>query len=275
MSSSRKTIFDLERRNNFTTEYKKFLADLDRTTVLTKSLGRMSLIQLLNDCMKIWPYRQAANSIASFTEAHGFSVDYIKCDDDILYGYELFLNLLYFAPTYDRNRADMFSFNKGSTITEECRRCIENIEYNLEMINMRVREIATKGVPQYVIFKRDAQVDAIIESVPELSEVLLSYLDMRNRDDVTAKKAILKAIADYLEPKRKNYKGTIYSNLCEDLFTVFNNATIRHQNEQQWKLSAAESMKLCDKAFKAAIHLLQREDVEAFHATVKGFKEMN
>ena len=143
------------------------------------------------------------------------------------------------------------------------------------MVNMRVRKITMKGTPQYVISKRDAQVDAVIEAVPELSEVLLSYLDVRNRNDEDAKKAVLKAIADYLEQRRKDnyYKGTEYNSLCEDLFTVFNNASIRHQNKQQWKLKTSARITLYDQTFKAAIHLLQKEDVDAFQAAVKDVKK--
>ena len=169
----------------------------------------------------------------------------------------------------------MFSFDGSSTIVEECARCIENIEYKLEMVNMRVREITTGETPQYVISKRDANVDVVIEAVPELAEALLSYLDVRNRNDENAKKAVLKAIADYLEQKRKDkcYQGTEYNRLCENLFAVFNNATIRHKNSQQWKLKKPERMKLYDQTFKAAIHLMQKEDIDLFNSIVSDLKK--
>lgn len=204
MSLSRKTIFDLERRNDLVSDFKFTVVDLEKTYVTTKSLGNMSLKQLLNDCIKTWPYRQGANSIPSYAGAKGFDIFDIEDETDILYNYELFLNLLHWAPTYDKNRADIFSFDHSSTVVEECDRCIQNIEYKLEMVNMRVREIATKEAPQYVISKRDAQVDAVIESVPKLSEALLSYLDVRNQNDEDAKKVVLKTIADYLENRHKS-----------------------------------------------------------------------
>lgn len=276
MSSSRKTIFELERRNDLVSDFKFTVVDLEKTMVTTKSFGSLTLKQLLNDCIKTWPYRQGANSIPSYASAKGFDIFDIDEETDILYNYELFLNLLHWAPTYDRNRAEMFSFDDSSTIVEECVRCIENIEYKLEMVNMRVREITTGETPQYVISKRDADVDAVIESVPELSEALLSYLDVRNRNDENAKKSVLKAIADYLEQKRKDkcYHGTEYNRLCENLFVVFNNASIRHKNSQQWKLKKPERMKLYDQTFKAAIHLMQMEDVKGFNDRVDELKRM-
>ena len=232
-------------------------------------------MQLMNDCIKTWPYRQAATSIGTYADAHGFMFSEAQADVDVLYSYELLLNLLYWAPAYETSRADIFEWDNSSTVKEECIRCIENISFNLEMINMRVRTTGGKDVPQYVISKRDAQVDAVIEAVPQLSDALLSYLDIRNQNDETAKKAVLKAIADHLEQKRKDgcYKGTSYKNLCEDLFTVFNNASIRHKNNTQWKLRKPERMKLYDQTFKAAIHLLQMEDVDAFQTAVSELKK--
>ena len=275
MSSSRKNIFELERRTDLVSDFRFTVTDLENTNVIKKSLGNMSLKQLINDCIKTWPYRQGASSIPSYASAKGFDIYDIDDETDILYNYELFLNLLHWAPTYDRNRADMFSFDGSSTIVEECARCIENIEYKLEMVNMRVREITTGETPQYVISKRDANVDVVIEAVPELAEALLSYLDVRNRNDENAKKAVLKAIADYLEQKRKDkcYQGTEYNRLCENLFAVFNNATIRHKNSQQWKLKKPERMKLYDQTFKAAIHLMQKEDIDLFNSIVSDLKK--
>ena len=275
MISSRKTIFDLERRNDLVSDFKFTVDDLEKTTVTTKSFSSLSMKQLLNDCIKTWPYRQGANSIPSYASAKGFEVFDTENETDILYNYELFLNLLHWAPTYDINRADILDFNDSSTVREECFRCIENIEYKLEMVNMRVREIAKGETSQYVISKRDANVDAVIEVVPELSEALLSYLDVRNQNDEDAKKAILKVIADCLEQKRKDkcYQGTEYNRLCENLFAVFNNASIRHKNSQQWKLKKSERMKLYDQTFKAAIHLMQMEDVKNFNDAVSELKK--
>lgn len=275
MSSSRKTIFELERRTDLVSDFRFTVTDLEKTNVITKSLGNMSLKQLINDCIKTWPYRQGASSIPSYASVKGFDIYDIDDETDILYNYELFLNLLHWAPTYDRNRADTLSFDDTSTIAEECARCIENIEYKLEMVNMRVREITTGETPQYVISKRDANVDAVIEAVPELSEVLLSYLDVRNRNDEGAKKAVLKAIADHLEDRHKSkyYKGTMYASLEDNIFTVFNKAGIRHSDKRQWNLLKSARMKLYDQTFKAAIHLLQMEDVGDFNDIVSNLKK--
>ena len=275
MSTSRKTIFDLERRNNLVSDFNWTVIDLEKTKVTLQSNDSMSLKQLLNECIRTWPYRQGANSISSYASTLGFDIYDTDKEVDILYNYELFLNLLHWAQTYNKNKTDMFSFCVSSNVNEECTRCIENIEYKLEMVNLRVRKVTVEETPQYVISKRDVQVDAAIEAVPELSDALLSYLDVRNRNDEDAKKAVLKTIADHLEQKRKDkcYQGTEYNRLCENLFTVFNNASIRHKNAKQWKLKKADRIKLYDQTFKAAIHLLQKEDVDSFNSIVSELKQ--
>ena len=91
MSSSRKTIFDLERRSDLVSDFKFTVVDLEKTNVTTKSLGKFSLKQLLNECIKTWPYRQGANSIPSYASALGFDIFETEDETDILYNYELFL----------------------------------------------------------------------------------------------------------------------------------------------------------------------------------------
>ena len=269
---ARKTIFDLERRCDLLTEYEQIVTDLRNTYI-----QNANMIFTLGLCIRTWPHRQGAISIDSYANSHGFSALDDTSEVDALYSLELLLNLLHWAPTNEKLSAGPFDVNFGaaSQLEKECTRCIENIEYFLTHINMRVREKNVSPFPQYAISKRDAQVDAVIEAVPQLSDALLSYLDVRNQNDENAKKAVLKAIADHLEQKRKDgcYKGTSYNGLCEDLFAVFNNASIRHKNNKQWKLPKPTRIKLYDQTFRAAIHLLQMEDVDVFQARVKELKK--
>lgn len=274
MASSRKSIFDIERRSDYVSDFTDIMLDFENTLVETMSLGTMTLFKLLDCCIRTWPHRQGANSVISYANAHKFKTFNTNNQSDILYSYELFLNLLHWAPIYDFNRKTEI-FVGEPTIDEECSRCIENIEYKLQLLNMRIRKIEAEGTPKYVISKRNANVDAVIESVPELSETLLSYLDIRNQNDETAKKSILEDIADHLEQRHTDnyYKGTNYSSLCENLFNVFNNASIRHQNKKQWKLGKQERINLYDKTFKAALHLLQMEDIASFNNLVNELKK--
>ena len=48
MNSSRKTIFNLERRRDLVSDFRFTVVDMEKTTVITKSRGELSLKQLLN-----------------------------------------------------------------------------------------------------------------------------------------------------------------------------------------------------------------------------------
>lgn len=274
--NSRKTIFDLERRIDLREEYEAIMEDMKQTMVESKELKDITIDSLLNSSIKTWRYRSAATDIRSFAKNHGFCYYDASSDEDILYSFELMINLLHWAPMHEVKRVSTFDFSIGgrTTIPGECTRCIENLECILEQANWCVHESTKDPYPKYTLRKRSADVDATIEAVPELAEALLAYLDLRNQKDEEAKKSILHAIADYLEPKRKDYKGTAYHSLCEDLFTVFNKCNIRHNNSSQVKLRKPQRMKLYDQAFKASPHLLQKEEVSDFQASVSKVKEM-
>ena len=272
----RKTIFDIERRCDLHEEYDRVITDLRTTPITSSAMKQKYLYPLLDVSIRSWPHRQGATSIDYFASSHGFMLQKESPDEHFIFQLELLVNLLHWAPKYElMNRGPLeLTWMDNSTVSDECNRCLENIEYFLERINMRVRSIEESVFPQYIISKRDANVDAVIEDTPELADILLAYLDIRNQDDEASKKAILKAIADYLEQKRndKYYKGTAYNSLCEDLFTVFNNASIRHHNSTQWEMNNPDRIKLYDQTFRAAVHLLQMESINEFHEKIKELK---
>ena len=153
-------------------------------------------------------------------------------------------------------------------------RIIEEREKYIPQELYRYRRIDNKNTtPKYIIGKRNANVDAAIEYVPDLAEVLLSYHDIRNQKDENVKKLILKAIADYLEPIRKRFTGTSYAILCDDLFIIFNKCSIRHNNKDQWKLNKKERMSIYDDTFKAAIHLFQMDQVKEYKDRISELKK--
>ena len=265
MKKERKTIFDLERRIDLSEEYDEIYADITEH------------INVVYDSIRTWPYRHATSDVETYAQKHGFSFNHAESDEDILYSLELMLNLLHWVPTHRKKLSGISTLDlvEGLNVTEECKRCIENIEYLLEGVNMQIHVTNGEEAAMYTLRKRDVDVDTVIEIIPELSDVLLSYLDIRNQKDEAAKIAILKRIADYLEPlrKRKEYKSTPYSQLCEDLFTVFNKCKIRHNNTDQWSLKKPERMKLYDQTFKAAIHLLQSSEADQFKKSVADLKQ--
>ena len=84
---------------------------------------------------------------------------------------------------YDHNTTGFIS-GFDSNVADGCGLFLQNIAALLEKCNWTVREKKMKDYIQYIITKRDAGVDAVLEQAPELSETLLEYLDLRNADAI-------------------------------------------------------------------------------------------
>lgn len=270
---NRKNIFELENRINLRDAFDNVIDDLNQTNVLSSLFGLESMYACLEAGIKTWPYRGAATTINMFARYRGFSFS-DRTDEDILYSLELLINLLHWVVACEKNHySSRLLRSDSSDFIEKCKCCFMNIRYLLEQRNMFVRKLdSDENFSKYVITKRDVDVDAVLETVPELSEILLSYLDIRNQN-IEFKKAALNHIAAFLEPKRKQYDGTQYKSLCDDLFYAFNNCGIRHNNDQQVKLPDERQMDLFDEIFKAAVHLMQKEKMETFQQIIKSLKK--
>lgn len=268
----RKSIFDLERRSDFLTDYAMLIEDMKNSTVRSKSMKNCALYSFLDECIQDWPYRQATSSMSQYLN----NLNVEKLGEEIIdtiYATELIYNLLEWAPKHDTRTSNPLSgLTWDCDVSSVCERFLENIEFILEQNNMAVREVGKESPLQYRIYKRRAEVDAAMESAPDLAEVLLSYLDVRNEKDEKFKKTALKTIADYLEPKRKEFKGTIYNSLCDDVFFAFNKCCIRHNTYDQVKLKKFERMKMYDNTFKMCLILIQYQDVKAYADKVKEYK---
>lgn len=253
------SIFDLERRSDLKEDYNDFIRDINDTYVITPRTNRISIYDYLNDSIKEWPFRDATSNIDGYLSVH--EID----KEQILYIFELYYNLLKWAPIYNEKKKGPFdAFDWDNSLLDNCNRIIENIDYILELNNYCVYEKPVGDNTQYRLRKRDVDVDSVIETVPELSEVLLSYLDIRTENNEKQKTAILKELADYLEPRRKEYNNTMYSSLCNDVFAVFNKCNIRHNDKKQIKIEKSKRMQLYDDTFKMCIHLLQMKKVNEY-----------
>lgn len=270
--SRRKSIFELERRSDLHSDYLKLIANLKATLIQTKSKGEKILYRFLDECIQDWPYRQASSSMNEYLSNLGVERQGDEITDTI-FALELLFNLLKWAPTYDSNFSNTFSALVWECdVRQVCDRFIENIIFILEQNNMAVRESGKGALLQFRIYKRRVEVDAALEYAPSIAEVLLSYYDIRNERDEDYKKNTIKYLADYLEPKRDEFKGTIYKNLSDDVFFVFNRCNIRHNRTDQIKLKKSERMKLYDETFRMCLILIQNSAVAEYRNKINILK---
>ena len=272
---TRKSIFDIECRLNLIDEYQDILEDLDKSEILING-KKLTIISVMDESIKDWPHRHASASIVSFIKKrirNCCSSQELSEEEKDLLILELFINLLKWAPVHYKFLSDPLAFHIGEpSMSFRLEKFIENIEYVIEQCNMKVCEIQAPAFPKYVITKRDADVDTTIDIAPELSEVLLSYMDIRNATDEDFKKNAIKTLADYLEPKRYSFNGTGYKGLCDDVFYAFNTVSVRHNNDKQVTLKKTERMKLYDALFRMSLHLIQKERIDEYRSFIQEIK---
>ena len=190
---------------------------------------------------------------------------------------ELLINLLYWAVEQEDldSKKDAFSvLYERKDVESETERMISNAEYILEQCcNMKIREEENDEFPQYYITKRNASIDSAAACVPELADVLLGYYDIRNVDNIEAKKAALTAVYGYMEPHRKEYKGLSCGTISEEFFTSMNTFGIRHNTKSQRRITENKRSTLCDKLFAMAVYVLQTTDVNTYKSELKMLRE--
>lgn len=267
-----KSIFEVERRKDFETGYNRFFGMLDETELTDVPDGVYTMADYMDYCIRYWPYRCGTDNIKDYLADINIDSSYIETDEERYLVLELYLNLLYWAPhqyKLDCQRTTFGALNMSNEIADESQRLITNLEYILEQCcNMRVREEKGKGVVKYCISKRDPVVDAAVVCVPELSSVLLGYLDIRNKNDISYKKRALEVMYKYMEPHRNEYKGLICQPVSEEFFACMNSLGIRHNTENQRAIPNAKRISVYDKLFEMALYVLQTK------ATNQACKEM-
>lgn len=277
--TERQSIFEIERRKDFSEKFSKFYEDISTSTVDTVIGTTKKMLQYLEYSIRYWPYRRSATSISDYLFQIGVDIKDPRSDTDYLLIMELMINLLHYANKVDERDRDTLemAWGSSSSMHKETSRLLENADYILEQCcNMQVRLGKCKeGVdePQYYICKRDAAVDAAIEAAPELVDVLLGYMDIRNAKDRGYKESTLTEIYKYLEPRRKEYGKGIAGSISEEFFAAMNKFNIRHSKGIQIKLHYTKRNALYDKLFRMALYVLQSEDAVNYRDEIKALRE--
>lgn len=280
-NSTEKSIFTIERRKDFNECLGGFIEDI-HNSVVSAGIGSgntMKVSEYLNHCIRYWPYRCGATSVDDYLKGIGIDMSNPEPTKDSLLMMELFINLLYWAPKQNINDLGLDSFSMlgmgKNDVSYESERLLRNAEYILEQCcNMKIREtyVEEDDFPQYHICKRDQNVDAAIEAVPELSDILLGYLDIRNADNRKYKEKALTDIYGFMEPRRKDYKSMSCGAVSEEYFACMNAFGIRHNTKSQVRIHYSKRNNVYDKLFKMAIYVLQTPDVTALKEDMKALR---
>lgn len=198
-------------------EYRKFYDILYQS-----NNGQKSLYQTLSDYFLGFYFRGTCLELDEFNQQHGFKYD-VYPDNITIYDLVGFIEYIY--NLIFGYQGAIGGYNTGSI----------NVNFFYDQIN-RVAEaigyMATRYENMTVFVEKSPEAIAVAESdlIPdELSYKLITYNHYSMRGNIVAKKDLILRLANILEGKRK-VLNTVNSSLESDLFYIFNNFNLRHNN---------------------------------------------
>ena len=254
-----KSIFEIENRIDIEAEYEKLFNGFftDNFAILLNNGRNCSLVTYLNvESFLKWNYRDTSISVKEYLEKLGINFilieeysNYQIGEEEFLYFIEFFLNMFFILRYDDKIR---FS-NRIKAYQENLKLVLEKMNYEPQIIEDRI-----------IIRKRDADADSILELVEEdIAGCLLEYNDFRIRNDIEAKKKILKKLDLYIE-KNINLRATNNKDLDDTIGTIINKMGINHPiNEKPFStFTDEELLEWYDRCFLLMIHAIRTKEVE-------------
>lgn len=227
-------------------------ADIDLSTEYTRLFKMFfdpgsdgdSVCECISRTFATHPLRGTCLTFKEFNKQYGFSFSRVPTDftiDDYLNLAEYVYNLImYFDDSY------FLSPYSKSYFVRQISTVVESIGY------MYAQD---EGITIFVPKVPAAIAVAESKAIPEqLSYKLIAYNHHSKKGDLEGKRSLLLALGDLLEPRR-NEINKIDSTFCTDLFYLFNNLNIRHNNT-----APAPNPK-----YKQVVASMNREELEKWY----------
>lgn len=257
-----KSIFELENRIDIDNEFEKLLQAFQVEGYAVKYKNKYysnvygSFMDGINNTVFLeWKYRDTFLNVYDYLDFIGIDEVFLEVED---YNDEnKFLLYLEFI----LNMAQLICYSDKIELMPITTAAIENIPRILEKMNYKMEELEDK----VIITKRDADVDSILDKVPEdIAKLLLEYNDFRICKDVREKKRILKSLDLYMDKDNKFIKKHINNELKNCIETIVNNMGINHENEKLPfnTMTDKEKIEWYDKCYLMMIHAIRSIEVK-------------
>lgn len=183
--------------------------------------------KLFEENFRKWKFRKNYLFLKDFRKDLGFDWNYYSKNDteisinSFMDYCELIANLVLL--TYDKMSGSM---------RENVDVIMQTMRYDLEKMNFEFHEDHEGKI---LVVEKDRAAIATAEVLDDnLADEVIEYNHYLLRGDLSRKKHILLALADFLEPKRKLLQS-VNKTLDNNIFYLFNNLNIRHNNKEQGK----------------------------------------
>ena len=251
----RKSIFEIENRLNIVDEFSKIINTLSENSIYYggNTLSYFNFVDLY--VFNYWNYRDTFIDLASYLKHIGIDDlifnNFLEITEDKFLNFlELLLNM------------ELVIKNHYGTLPSNNIRLKNILSHNIPIILEKMNYESITDMDKIYIRKRNADVDSVLDSVPEnIALLLLSYNDIRN-NDIESKKTILKKIDLYIDSNKKEFKE-YDQKLLDAIDTIVNKMGINHY-EDKHPFNSLDDDNLCewyDKCFKMMIHLIRTKDI--------------
>ena len=185
--------------------------------------GKESLKDVVNGCLPLLPIRQSFLTVDEIlTELNVSENTPYGVEWETLFKYcELLKNLINQAQIYIR---------KNENAPSIAQVIVDNIKVILEKTNHEWAQIKEGYI---IVDKNPATTEAIEcleDNKADLALNMIEYNRVLLKGNLTRKREILVALADYTEPMNNDFKGTQYAALYSDSKFLVNAIDIRHNN---------------------------------------------
>ena len=217
-----------EAKIDIKSEYQKLYGMLYDRSIQVSNMNRISAYDELSERFISFYFRGTCLSIDEFNDLHEFHFEKDPANfniDNLISLCEYIYNMLM---GYQSSQVS-FGWNMPAAPA------LINVQFYLGQINQVIEKVGymqTKEDNFISFVEKSPAAIAVAESelIPDnLSYKLISYHHYRMKGKLDEKKAVLLQLASILEPKRSDLEKAD-KRLKEDLFYIFNNLNIRHNN---------------------------------------------
>jgi len=250
---TRRNLFELNQQFNLNREFDKienFL--LKKRMFHIDYIGLVSFNDLLEENFLKLPFVNTSRNLNEYFEERGVNTNPTSEEDIQIFALlkiEFYLNFIRLIPQFEKD------LNHGLS-REAFDKVISDLRYFIEALNYEIDHFDDPKIDHtYIVLrKKDVDLESIVPSLKvDVEHSLKSFFDLRSRNNITAKIAIIRDLYIYLEDNSR----TLDINGQKDTFEKVKQSMNLFRHEKYKRFDDKTLMDLMDKTVVLFLHLIR------------------